>query len=102
MNFTLNDINRFIEAEKRKEVLSREDFQVMAVTNLCDMPAEELIATFEICIHVKEPQWFSNASSYQEFRRMRENGQIDILQPTGRQRLLFFTCLSGPTFEQKY
>lgn len=51
---------------------------------------------------LKEPQWFSNASSYQEFRRMRENGQIDILQLTGRQRLLFFTCLSGPTFEQKY
>ena len=32
---------------------------------------------------------------------MLENGQIDILQLTGRQRLLFLTFLSDPTFEQK-
>ena len=32
---------------------------------------------------------------------MLEEGQIDILQLTGRQRLLFITCLSDPTFEQK-
>ena len=101
MNFTLNDLNRFIEAEKRKEVLPREAFQAIAVTNFGDTPTEELMATFEICIHAKAPQWSSNASSYQEFRRMLEDGQIDILQLTGRQRLLFLTCLSDPTFEQK-
>lgn len=32
---------------------------------------------------------------------MLEEGQIDILQLTGRQRLLFITCLSDLTFEQK-
>ena len=32
---------------------------------------------------------------------MLEDGQIDILQLTGRQRLLFLTCLSDSAFEQK-
>ena len=101
MNITLNDLNRFIEAEKRKEVLPRDAFQTIAVSNFCDTPAEELMATFEVYMHAKAPQWSLNASSYQEFRRMLEEGKIDILQLTGRQRLLFITCLSDPTFEQK-
>lgn len=101
MNITLNDFNRFIEAEKRKEVLPRDAFQKIAVSNFCDTPTEELMATFEVCMHAKAPQWSLNASSYQEFRRMLEEGQIDILQLTGRQRLLFITCLSDPIFEQK-
>lgn len=46
MNITLNDFNRFIEAEKRKEVLPRDAFQKIAVSNFCDTPTEELMATF--------------------------------------------------------
>lgn len=101
MNITLNDLNLFIETEKRKEILPREAFQTIAVSNFCDTPTEELMATFEVCMHAKAPQWSSKASSYQEFRRMLEDGQIDILQMTNRQRLLFLTCLSDSTFEQK-
>lgn len=101
MNFTLNDLNLFIEAEKRKDVIPREAFQKIAVTKFCDTPTEELIATFEVCMYVKSPQWSSNPVSYQEFRRMLEDGQIDILQLTGRQRLLFLTCLSDSAFAQK-
>ena len=97
----MNDINCFIEAEKRKEVLPKEYFQSIAVTNFCDTPTEELMATFEVCMQVNAPRWSSNISSYQEFRRTLEDGQIDILQLTGRQRLLFLTCLSDPAFEQK-
>ena len=67
MNITLNDLNRFIEAEKRKEVLPRDAFQTIAVSNFCDTPTEELMATFEVCMHAKVPQWSLNASSYQEF-----------------------------------
>lgn len=66
MNITLNDFNRFIEAEKRKELLPREAFQTIAVTKFCDTPTEELMATFEVCMHAKAPQWSLNASSYQE------------------------------------
>lgn len=100
MNYTLNDINCFIEAEKRKDVLSKEYSQSIAVTNFSDTPTEELIAAFEVCMHVDAPRWSSNTCSYQEFRHMLEDGKIDILQLTGRQRLLFLTCLSDPTFEQ--
>lgn len=101
MNFTLNDINCFIETEKRKEVFPRAVFKTIAVTNFCDTPIEELMATFEVCMYVKAPQWSSKASSYQEFRHILEDGQIDILQMTSRQRLLFLTCLSDSTFKQK-
>lgn len=101
MNFTLNDINCFIETEKRKEVFPRAVFKTIAVTNFCDTPIEELMATFEVCMYVKVPQWSSKASSYQEFRHILEDGQIDILQMTSRQRLLFLTCLSDSTFKQK-
>lgn len=101
MNFTLNDLNLFIEAEKRKDVIPREAFQKIAVTKFCDTSTEELMATFEVCMYVKSPQWSSNPAFYQEFRRMLEDGQIDILQLTGRQRLLFLTCLSDSAFEQK-
>ena len=100
MNYTLNDINCFIEAEKRKDVLPKEYFHSIAVTNFCETPTEELMATFEVCMHVDAPRWSSNACSYQEFRHMLEDGKIDILQLTGRQRLLFLTCLSDPAFEQ--
>lgn len=101
MNFTLNNLNLFIEAEKRKDMIHRETFQKVAVTKFCETPAEELMATFEVCMHAKSPQWSSNPASYQEFRRALENGQIDILQLTGRQRLLFLTCLSDSAFAQK-
>ena len=101
MNFTLNELNRFIEAEKRKEVLPREAFQKIAITTFCDTPTEELMAMFEVCMYAKAPRWPSNRISYQEFRRILEDGKIDILQLTGRQRLLFLTCLSDSTFEQK-
>lgn len=74
MNITLNDLFRFIEAEKRKEVLPREAFQTIALSNFCDIPTEELMATFEVCMHDKAPQWSLNASSYQEYRRMLEEG----------------------------
>ena len=50
MNFTLNDINCFIETEKRKEVFPRAVFKTIAVTNFCDTPIEELMATFEVCM----------------------------------------------------
>ena len=50
MNFTLNDINCFIETEKRKEVFPRAVFKTIAVTNFCDIPIEELMATFEVCM----------------------------------------------------
>lgn len=101
MNYTLNDINSFIEAEKRKEILPRAAFQEIAVINFCDTPTEELMATFEVCRYAKAPQWSSKESSYQEFRRMLEDGQIDILQMTSRQRLLFLTYLSDSTFQKK-
>lgn len=101
MNYTLNDINCFIEAEKRKDVLPKEYFQSIAVNNFCDTPTEELLATFEVCMHAKEPHWPTNTVSYQEFRRMLEEGQIDILQLTSRQRLLFLSCLSDSAFERK-
>lgn len=101
MNYTLNDINCFIEVEKRKDVLPKEYFQSIAVNNFCDTPTEELMATFEVCMHAKEPHWPTNTVSYQEFRRMLEAGQIDILMLTSRQRLLFLTCLSDPTFERR-
>lgn len=52
MNFTLNDINCFIETEKRKEVFPRAVFKTIAVTNFCDTPIEELMATFEVCMYV--------------------------------------------------
>lgn len=101
MNYTLSDINCFIEAEQRKDVLPKEYFQSIAVTNFSDTPTEELMALFEVCMNVNAPRWPSNISSYQEFRCMLEDGQVDILQLTGRQRLLFLTCLSDPAFEQK-
>lgn len=50
MNFTLNDINCFIETEKRKEVFPRAVFKTIAVTNFCDTSIEELMATFEVCM----------------------------------------------------
>ncbi len=50
MNYTLNDINCFIEAEKRKDVLPKEYFHSIAVTNFCETPTEELMATFEVCM----------------------------------------------------
>ena len=101
MNITLNDLNCFINAEKRKDVLPREYFQTIAVTNFCNTPAEELMATFEVCMHAKEPHWSTNTVSYQDFRRMLQEGKINILMLTGRQRLLFLTCLSDPAFERR-
>lgn len=101
MNITLNDLNLYIEAEKRKDVVQRETLPKIAMTKFCDIPAEELMATFEVCMHAKVPQWTSKPVFYQEFRQMFEDGRIDILQLTGRQRLLFLTCLSDSTFEQK-
>ena len=55
MNFTLNDLNLFIEAEKRKDVIPREAFHKIAVTKFCDTSTEELMATFEVCMYVKSP-----------------------------------------------
>lgn len=101
MNYTLNDPNYFIEAEKRKDVFPKEYFRTIATDNFCDTPTEEIMATFEACMYVKNPHWSTNISSYQELRRMLEDGQIDIPQLTGRQRLLFLTCLSDPAFEQR-
>lgn len=101
MNYTLNDINCFIEAEKRKDVLPKECFQSIAVNNFCDTPTEELMATVEVCMHTSEPHWPTNTVSYQGFRSMLEDGKIDILQLTNRQRLLFLTCLSDPAFERR-
>lgn len=101
MNYTLNDLNCFIEAEKCKDVFPKEYFQTIAIDNFCDTPTEEIMATFEVCMHVDAPRWFSNTCSYQEFRHILEDGKIDILQLTGRQRLLFLTCLSDPVFEQR-
>jgi len=43
MNFTLNDINCFIETEKRKEVFPRATFKTIAVIDFCDTLTEELI-----------------------------------------------------------
>ena len=43
MNFTLNDINCFIETEKCKEVFPRATFKIIAVIDFCDTPTEELI-----------------------------------------------------------
>lgn len=101
MNYTLHDLNCYIEAEKRKDVLPRDYFQTIAVKDFCDTPTEELMASIEVCMHVTEPYKATNVSSYQEFRRMFEEGMIDITQLTSRQRLLFLTCLSDLDCEQK-
>lgn len=46
MNITLNDLNCFIDAEKRKDVLPREYFQTIAVTNFCDTPTRRAYGNF--------------------------------------------------------
>ena len=56
MNISLNNLNRFIETEKRKEVFPKDTFQKIAVSNFCGTPTEELLATFEVCMHAKAPQ----------------------------------------------
>lgn len=48
MNFTLNDINCFIETEKCKEVFPRATFKIIAVIDFCDTPTEELIIFYFI------------------------------------------------------
>lgn len=100
MNYTLNALDHFIETEKR-EAIHPKGFRTIAIMNFTDMSAEDFLATNEAIKYAEAPQWSSNASSYQEFRRMLEEGQIDILELTSKQKLLFLTCLSDPDFVQK-
>ena len=101
MDFTLDDLNRYIEVENSKKALMGNYFQTFAVNNFRDTPTDELIASFEVCGYAKAPHVSTNAASYQTFRRLFEDGQIDILQLTGRQRLLLLTCMSDPAFTQR-
>lgn len=101
MRYTLNDLNYYIETERRKNSLPREYFQTIAAQDFCDTPTDEFMASIEVCLYVKTPNKSVSASSYQEFRHMFEEGTIDINQLTSRQKLLFLTCLSDSDCEQK-
>ena len=96
MNYTLDELNDFIEAKKIDTKLDDTCFR----TILLD-PDEGLLESLELSMYVKPPHWNTNASSYQEFRHMLENGQIDIRKLKGRQKMLFLTCFSDSDFEQR-
>ena len=95
MNYTLDALNGFIEANRIDTMLDDTCFS----TILLDA-GEGLMESMEISMYVRPPHWNTNTSSYQEFKRMLENGQIDIRKLKGRQKMLFLTCFSDSSFEQ--
>lgn len=97
MNYTLNDLKHYIETERYKSAVPREHFRTIAIMDFCNMSHEEFVAETEVCRYVKGPHYaLPNILLYNEFRRLFEEGLLDIVQLTGRQKLMFLTCLSDP------
>lgn len=95
MNYTLKDLNQYIETEKRNSNMPREHFTTIAIIDFCHTPQEEFLAEIEICKYVKVNHNTSvNVASYNELQRLFENGLLNIVQLTSRQKLMFLTCLS--------
>ena len=94
MNYSMNDLNAYIAAEKSRR-LPADGFVTVGTLDFCNATVDELLATIEACKYVETPRRSpSRALSFFEFKRLFEEGLIDIALLTGRQKMLFLTCLS--------
>lgn len=86
MNYTLNDLNHYIETERYKSAVPREHFKTTEIMDFCNISYEEFVAETEVCRYVKEPHHAQkNVSLYNEFRRLFEEGLLYIVQLIRRQ-----------------
>jgi hypothetical protein len=95
MNYSLKDLNQFIESEKSERASSEKYIRTFAIVDFRNTPNDEFLASLELCRYVKKTRETVTTVSYNEFRRLFESGRIDIFQLTSRQKLLFLTCLSA-------
>lgn len=94
MNYSMNDLNAYIAAEKSRR-LPGDGFVTVGTLDFCNTTVDELLATIEACKYAGTPRRSpSRALSFLEFKRLFEEGLIDIALLTGRQKMLFLTCLS--------
>jgi hypothetical protein len=95
MNYSLDDLNRYIETEKYEYEATKDYCKTIATVDFHNTPYNEFMASIEVFRYVKKTHNTSvNNTSYHEFKRMFEEGLIDIVHLTSRQKLLFLTCLS--------